>query len=124
MAPGLLRVGALALRASSTICPVNPACPNDDSCSFTSNEVTLAVSCATDFYGGDLQLAQVSLGLREDQLKLTTIDINAGRLLEGLCYYNWMCGCKLRRRKLLHEEHAQQRSDKVSYPRSQRWLSD
>ena len=59
MAPAL-RAFALALRASS-ICPSSPTCPQDDQCSLTSNGATLQVSCATDYYGGDLQLAQVSM---------------------------------------------------------------
>ena len=59
MAPGLFRAATLALRA--TTCPSSPGCPQDDKCTYTTGGVTLAVSCATDYYGGDLQLAHVRL---------------------------------------------------------------
>ena len=55
MAPAL-RAIALALRAASSTCPSSPTCPQDDQCSLTSNGATLQVSCATDYYGGDLFL--------------------------------------------------------------------
>ncbi|KAF2627498.1 hypothetical protein BU25DRAFT_421509 [Macroventuria anomochaeta] len=58
MAPTLLEAAALALRASSIVCPTTPTCPQDDKCTYVSKGVTLHVNCATNFYGGDLQLAQ------------------------------------------------------------------
>ena len=62
MAPGFVHAAALALRASSaTTCPTSPTCPLDDQCIYTANGVSLQVSCATDYYGGDLVLAQVGL---------------------------------------------------------------
>lgn len=57
MAP-FLHAMALALRASAPICPAQPACPQDDKCTYTSNGVSLQVACATDYYGGDLQSVQ------------------------------------------------------------------
>lgn len=71
MAPALVQVAALALRASATICPASPTCPQDDKCVFLANGVSLEVNCATDYYGGDMQLARVSLVF---DYRLKTID--------------------------------------------------
>ncbi|KAH6618431.1 hypothetical protein C7974DRAFT_474292 [Boeremia exigua] len=60
MAPALVQAAALALRASTIICPASPQCPLNDGCLFSTNGVLLEVSCATDYYGGDLQLAPTS----------------------------------------------------------------
>lgn len=51
----------LAVRAASATCPSLPTCPQDDHCSYTANGVSFEVNCATDYYGGDLQLAQVRI---------------------------------------------------------------
>jgi hypothetical protein len=60
MAPSLIRAATLALRAASSVCPASPVCPQDDQCALMANGVSLQISCGTDFYGGDLQLAHVS----------------------------------------------------------------
>ncbi|RYO66222.1 hypothetical protein AA0116_g2972 [Alternaria tenuissima] len=84
MAPAL-RAFALALRASS-ICPSSPTCPQDDQCSLTSNGATLQVSCATDYYGGDLQLAQTSTLAGCIRACSTTTGCNAASYVGGNCY--------------------------------------
>jgi hypothetical protein len=60
MAPTLIQAATLLLRASSTVCPTTVTCPQDDKCTYVSNSVQLQVNCATDYYGGDLQLVQTS----------------------------------------------------------------
>jgi|SRR5690242_2062369 len=49
----------LLARAVSAVCPASPSCPQDNQCSYTANKVSFQVNCATDYYGGDLQLARV-----------------------------------------------------------------
>lgn len=49
----------ISARAVSVTCPTLPTCPQNDQCTFTANEVSFQIDCATDFYGGDLQLARV-----------------------------------------------------------------
>lgn len=51
----------LLARAVSGVCPASPSCPQDNQCSYTANKVSFQVNCATDYYGGDLQLARVGL---------------------------------------------------------------
>ncbi|EMD59497.1 hypothetical protein GGP41_004461 [Bipolaris sorokiniana] len=54
MSSALFLASVLALRASSLICPSLPTCPDDNECTFSSNGADFKVSCATDFYGGDM----------------------------------------------------------------------
>ena len=107
MAPALLQAATLALRAAASVCPVSPTCPQDNQCSMTTNGVSLQVSCATDYYGGDLQLAQVSDLFNSSHHVLTIADVHTGWLHERLCYHHRMCCCKLRRGQLLHEERSE-----------------
>ena len=109
MAPSLIHAAALALRASSaTICPTSPTCPQDDQCIYTANAVSLQVSCATDYYGGDLVLAQVALtpATYQNALKTDTVDLNTGAMHEPMCFHIWLCSGKLRGPELLLEELA------------------
>ena len=105
MAPALLQAATLALRAVASICPASPTCPQDDQCTTTNNGVSLQVSCATDYYGGDLQLAQVSIFASVEPQILTESVVYAGRLYKRLCEHLRVCRRKLRWGKLLHEEH-------------------
>ena len=88
MAPALLQAAALALGASTIVpsCPTLPSCPQDDNCTFNANNNIFQVSCATDFYGGDLFLAQVSTESAVEYLRLRLIDVDVfgGLLHEGL----------------------------------------
>lgn len=59
MAPQLLALAALALRAT-TMCPVSPACPDNNGCVNNIKGVKFQVACGTDYYGGDLIRAEVS----------------------------------------------------------------
>jgi hypothetical protein len=61
MAPAVFRAVTLALRAMANVCPASPTCPQDDKCAYVSNGETFQISCATDFYGGDMGTTQVSL---------------------------------------------------------------
>ncbi|EUC40266.1 hypothetical protein COCMIDRAFT_44479, partial [Bipolaris oryzae ATCC 44560] len=54
MSSALFLASVLALRASSLICPPLPICPDDNECTFSSNGADFKVSCATDFFGGDM----------------------------------------------------------------------
>jgi hypothetical protein len=106
MAPALLRAASLALRAAAAICPATPTCPQDNQCSYISGGVSLQVSCATDFYGGDLQLAQVRRPLESSHIDpLTRLDCNNHGLYEALRCDQQLRSCQLCRSKLLHEEH-------------------
>ncbi|XP_014551078.1 hypothetical protein COCVIDRAFT_113851 [Bipolaris victoriae FI3] len=59
MAPQLLALAALALRAT-TMCPVSPACPDNNGCVNNIKGVKFQVACGTDYYGGDLIRAETS----------------------------------------------------------------
>jgi hypothetical protein len=96
----------MALRAAATICPATPTCPQDNQCSYVSGGVSLQVSCATDFYGGDLQLAQVRRPVESSHINpLTRLDRNTRGLYEALCRDEQLRSRQLRWPKLLHEEH-------------------
>lgn len=56
----LLTASLILGTVSAVTCPPSSTCPDNDKCTFTSGGVSFAVTCATDFYGGDLQVAQVS----------------------------------------------------------------
>ncbi|KAF1927690.1 uncharacterized protein M421DRAFT_173272 [Didymella exigua CBS 183.55] len=58
MAP--FETATLALRATAPTCPTTLTCPQDNSCTYLSSGVSLQVNCASDYYGGDLQLVQAS----------------------------------------------------------------
>ena len=76
----------------------------------TTNGVSLQVSCATDYYGGDLQLAQESDPSNySGHHVLTVADVHTGWLHERLRSHHRMCCCKLRWRQLLHEERSERR---------------
>lgn len=115
MAPAL-RTFALALRAATT-CPSSPTCPQDDQCSLTSNGATLQVSCATDYYGGDLQLTQVSM--TDSSVSCLELDADgcsdlyAGRLHPGMLHNHRLQCCKLCKWQLLPQEHTQRGSAQV-----------
>jgi len=119
MAPAL-RAFALALRATSSTCPSSPTCPQDDQCSLTTNGATLQVSCATDYYGGDLQLAQVSI--TQPAVSCLTVnahrflDIKLGKLHSGMLHDHRMQRCKLRGWQLLPQKHTQCGSAQVCHP--------
>ena len=119
MAPAL-RAIALALRAASSTCPSSPTCPQDDQCSLTSNGATLQVSCATDFYGGDLQLAQVStINSVVSCLEINAhrfSDIKLGKLHSCMLHDHRMQRCKLRGWQLLPQKHPQCGSAQVCHP--------
>jgi hypothetical protein len=75
----------------------------------TTDGVSLQVSCATDYYGGDLQLAQVTNPLNSSHHVLIIADVHTGWLHERMrCHYR-MYRCKLRWRQLLHEERFERR---------------
>lgn len=78
MAPALLQAAALALRASTIVptCPALPSCPQDDKCTFSATNSIFQVSCATDFYGGDLFLAQVCINNVPQRPGPTLIDVD------------------------------------------------
>lgn len=118
MAPAL-RAFALALRAATT-CPSSPACPQDDQCSLSSNGVTLQVSCATDYYGGDLQLAQVSIASSQlSCLELNThhvVDLDISRMYTNMLRDYRMQSCELREWQLLPQKHHQCSSAQVWLP--------
>ncbi|USP79335.1 hypothetical protein yc1106_06609 [Curvularia clavata] len=59
MAPKLLAIAALALRAT-TVCPANPACPANNGCVNNISGVKFQIACGTDYYGGDLIRAETS----------------------------------------------------------------
>ncbi|KAF3007634.1 hypothetical protein E8E13_008411 [Curvularia kusanoi] len=87
MAPSFIRAATLALRASSTtFCPASPTCPQDDQCSYASNGVTFQVSCGTDYYGGDLSLAQTSTLDRCMDVCAQTSDCVAASYVGQNCY--------------------------------------
>lgn len=86
MAPALLQAAALVLRAASTTCPTLPTCPRNDQCSYAANGVLFRVSCATDYYGGDLKLAHVSVPIHRG-ICLTLVDLYTGSLHECLLDY-------------------------------------
>ena len=115
MAPALLRAASLALRAAAAICPATPTCPQDNQCSYVSGGVSLQVSCATDFYGGDLQLAQVRRPVEGSHIdRLTSLVFNTHGLHEGLRCDERLRSCQLRRPKLLPEEHLEFCASQVS----------
>lgn len=58
MAPQLLALAALALRAT-TVCPADPTCPTNSGCVNNIKGVKFQVACGTDYYGGDLIRAEV-----------------------------------------------------------------
>jgi hypothetical protein len=117
MAPALLHVAALALRASTIVssCPALPTCPQDDKCTFGANNDVFQVSCGTDFYGGDLVLSQVSLQVILHSLSFTLsgTDFDAGILYDSLLEDQQLCCGQLRWRKLLHEANTRGRPSKV-----------
>jgi hypothetical protein len=104
---------ALALRAATT-CPFSPTCPQDHQCSLTSNSATLQVSCATDYYGGDLKSKQVSMTCSAVScLELNTdrfSDLYAGRLHSGMLRDHRMQCCKPCKWQSLPQEHNQRGS--------------
>ncbi|EMD65264.1 hypothetical protein COCSADRAFT_35344 [Bipolaris sorokiniana ND90Pr] len=59
MAPQLLALAALALRAT-TMCPADPTCPANSGCVTNIKGVKFQVACGTDYYGGDLIRAETS----------------------------------------------------------------
>lgn len=85
--------GTLAVRATPATCPSLPTCPQDDQCAYTANGVSFQVSCATDYYGGDLQLAQVRMADVFDPAATILIrtDIYACRLHERLLWFVDLC---------------------------------
>lgn len=105
MAPALFQAAALALRASSIICPTTPTCPQDDKCTYMNNGVSLQISCATDYFGGDLRLSQVYCITIVSGTSLTRTDIDASNMFESLFNNRPVCRSQLRQSELLHEEH-------------------
>lgn len=97
MAPQLLALAALALRAT-TICPANPTCPANNGCINNINGVKFQVACGTDYYGGDLTRAEVSYLLQFTPAILTSTDFNHQRLHASLRYQPSLCRCQLRRK--------------------------
>lgn len=88
MSSTLFSASVLALRASSLICPSLPTCPDDNECTFSSNGADFKVSCATDFYGGDMGRAYVGDTLIESRSKiLILIGRDGCRMHEDLCVY-------------------------------------
>ena len=97
MAPALLQAASLALRAAAAVCPATPTCPQDDQCSYVSGGVSFQVSCATDFYGGDLRLAQVRRPVESSHINpLTCLDCNTHGLFEALRRDEQLRDCQLR----------------------------
>lgn len=115
MAPALLRAASLALRAAAAICRATPTCPQDNQCSYISVGVSLQVSCATEFYGGDLQLARVRRPVESSHIDpLTSLVFNTHGLHEGLRCNEQLRSCQSRRSKLLPEEHFELCASQVS----------
>lgn len=104
MAPQLLALAALALRAT-TMCPADPTCPANSGCVTNIKGVKFQVACGTDYYGGDLIRAEVSYSLQLTPTILTSTDFHHRRMHASLRCRLSVCRCQLRRKQLLYEEN-------------------